>query len=896
MRQHGRVIGVSLVLAIVLSGVFIYNNAPYGDARDGRFTDRGLDLYFARSGHNGQSWASAYIFDGITYDRPDVLNTLSFDHTTRYVIIKNCVFINASGFDGVLGAAIKLSHCRNFRIENCRFVNCDAGILIEYSQDFEILNSHFQEIVGVGVQLSHVHQDIVKNNTFQQCGQGINISIGSHHTTLVFNNFTSNQIHAIDSSENQCLWSLDGLGNYWDNYLVKCPAANLTHNDARLEALIDPAVGGVFLGSDPYPINWGVSDKYPLIYLPKQLPEINVTAPSRGSVWGENSPAFDIRITGFLVTDAWYCIAGISGVFTIGSSGDFPIMGTKAFTGTLDETPWDNLTSGQIIVEFHAATWFGVENITEVVIVKDILPPIITILMPTVGTPYGSVPPPFSLSIAEDHLVSVWYTCNSGDATVTITELDGFISPFMWSVSGDGIAFIHFYASDSTGNIGTATVQLTKDTLPPNLFISAPIPNEVYGNASFEFHFNASDPQLVSAYVGITGQSPSVQFGSEGSYTALFPVINWASQPDGIVDLVFGAVDILGNVQEQNIVVNKDSTPPLPSFSFLHSNVAGELPPEIAWRADDANAIDRVWYIFGDNTTTHEVQLNAFTLTLDAIAWGQLGDGRIKVHLFARDICSNIGSITKIIVKDTSAPILHILDPVSGSIYGLMPPTFTIRVLDPTISTLVYRINGSLQACSVVLDPGHEQDLLVQFDSIWWSLLTSGDYIITFDASDLLQHHSLDSVLIKKDILPPSLVILLPLTGASVTATPPGFHVLASDSSYVHRVWYSLDGGSTITFLPLNSFEGFFASDKWGAVFNPGQNLTIVFWANDTLGNVACTSIIVKSEDSVFDPWDLFHGPGLFGFLLLVAIGFLGVIIILEVKYHHRASSRRGPL
>ncbi len=890
ISRYRRAIGVVLVLSMIFTGIAYYNVAPYADACNGHFSDRGLDAYFKNSGRDGLSWGSAYVFDGGQHSDSLQEFSMIFDHTTRHVIIKDYEFIDSSASDEVPGGAIKITHSQNIKIMGCRFNGGDAGVFIEYSQNLEISDSLFDSLAGTGLQMNHVHQVLVENNSFINNGMGIGISEGTHSTTLTLNNLTSNTVHAYDASQNACLWCYNGLGNYWDDYFRQIPNAAVSHANPNLDSMTEAIHGAVFIGLSPYLINSGTQDDFPLVFLPNSMPIINISLPVEGRVWGEESPEYNLIITGYLVTSAWYTFDNITN-YTIGGSSDFPFTSSKPFSGKINQSHWEMIVSGRVSISFYAKTWFGAEGVQQVHVDKDIVAPIISIGEPTPDHVFGSTPPTFSLSISEDHLAEMWYSCNSADVIVPFQGTAGTISTFYWGACGDRYVFIHFFARDVIGNIGSTTVRVRKDTVPPAILLALPTAGQVFGNSSVSYQFESLDIQLDSAWVAINGDR-IVEFGEEGIYAGVIPMNAWNACQDGPVDLCFGSNDTLGNVQEQPMTIYKDSMPPVVNFDFVHSDIEGRIPPEIFWTYNDASAVVAAWYTVGDSPDRYNIQVDAFTFTLDAAIWSTLPDGQVIVNLFVKDICGNIGSFSRFMIKDTSMPSIIITKPLPNEIYGRNSPSYEIHVADLALESIEYHLDGSQLCNHIAIESGYNGVFSGHFNNDWWNMLPDGVLNVTFEFSDVLGNAAVASVVIRKDTCPPIISIVQPVMNGVVSAIPPVFEVNASDPSYLHRIWYSLDGGRTLIFLPLNTFTGSFDYDRWGLTFEPGKNLTIVFWANDTLGNVACAAVILKCEE--LNSWDIFQGRGLFASLLVLSVALLVAIIVLEVKHHPKGGRRLG--
>ena len=140
--------------------------------------------------------------------------------------------------------------------------------------------------------------------------------------------------------------------------------------------------------------------------------------------------------------------------------------------GTIDPSYWDTIDHGLLPLTFFANDTSGNIGNLEVLIYKDIIAPIITILGPhpdywhiyledTYPNYWYSNPPTFELLINE-HCDRTWYTIDGGKHNITFTGLKGPINQNVWASMPDGEVTITFYAEDFGGNIGYAEVNVNK--------------------------------------------------------------------------------------------------------------------------------------------------------------------------------------------------------------------------------------------------------------------------------------------------------------------------------------------------------------------------------------------------------------------------------------------------
>ncbi|MFX1402275.1 MAG: ABC transporter substrate-binding protein [Promethearchaeota archaeon] len=101
----------------------------------------------------------------------------------------------------------------------------------------------------------------------------------------------------------------------------------------------------------------------------------------------------------------------------------------------------------------------------------DITPPIIVINEPDMGDEFTTTAPIYAIEITEPNLDSMWYTVDGGITNNTITSLAGTIDQTVWNNLPYGVVTITFYANDTYGNVGSASVLVYKNApvAPPGI-------------------------------------------------------------------------------------------------------------------------------------------------------------------------------------------------------------------------------------------------------------------------------------------------------------------------------------------------------------------------------------------------------------------------------------------
>ena len=191
------------------------------------------------------------------------------------------------------------------------------------------------------------------------------------------------------------------------------------------------------------------------------IPEVVINTPSPVLVYDESPPDYNISVNEQHLDTIWY---------TIGNNG---INFTIATNGTLDFDLWDQLLNGTHELKFFANDSAGNLGFSSVLIKKDILSPIITIIEPSINDVFGLIAPAFQIDVLEGHLDKMWYTIN-GDARNFIFDKIGLIDQILWDNLTNGQVTIKFYANDTQGNTNFTQITILKDiglsTRQPTIF------------------------------------------------------------------------------------------------------------------------------------------------------------------------------------------------------------------------------------------------------------------------------------------------------------------------------------------------------------------------------------------------------------------------------------------
>ncbi len=190
------------------------------------------------------------------------------------------------------------------------------------------------------------------------------------------------------------------------------------------------------------------------------------------------------------------------------------------------------------------------------------------------------------------------------------------------------------------------------------------------------------------------------------------------------------------------------------------------------------------------------------------------------------------------IVKFSPVPEFSFDAPLEGAIFGADSPSFnTTVVIDPglVLDESWYNVGSSS------INHSFTSNLLTMVDSVDWGAQLNGTMVLTFWANDTNGNLGTTSVLLGKDIESPTITSTGLVDGGIFGATPPELSLVVQEGN-LNDTWYSLDDGATNTSCSLVDS----LADQWG--YQPNGTVTIQFWANDTVGNLGTTSVIVGKD------------------------------------------------
>ena len=368
-------------------------------------------------------------------------------------------------------------------------------------------------------------------------------------------------------------------------------------------------------------------------------PAIIVNTPSDDDIFGYNAPSYDVSITDPNLDTMWYTL-------------DNGVINVQIFssTGFINQAVWNSKGSGSVSIRFYANDTMGNTDYTEVLVTKDLIDPIVSIISPSENEVFGADAPSFDISVTESNLDIMWYTLDGGLINTTFSSLTGTISQTEWDKKSTEDVIIRFYARDEAGNEDYADVIVSKDISIPIITINSPIIDEFFGFRPPQYDVTVVEPNIDTMWYTLDFGVTLIPFTE---FTGTIDQTEWDKFGDGIIVIRFYVRDNGENEAFAEVSVTKDLIAPVITINEPEfGEVFGDISPLYSISIDET-ILDSFWYSLDDGQTNYTI--SELTGGISQSAWNSLSDGHITLRFYAKDEAGNVGQSSVTITKSTSS-------------------------------------------------------------------------------------------------------------------------------------------------------------------------------------------------------------------------------------------------
>jgi len=582
----------------------------------------------------------------------------------------------------------------------------------------------------------------------------------------------------------------------------------------------------------PFTINFfandsagNVNNTYTLnLYKDIVTPTLNINSPANNTYWNV-IPNIQVTVSDTYFDAVWYVASGTKILLESGVSEPF------------NSSIWSTLPDeGLFTINFYANDSAGnVNNTYTLNLYKDVVTPTLSIDSPTDNT-YWNFIPNIQVTVSDMYFDAVWYVASGSKILLESGVSEPFDSSIWSGLSDESEFTINFYANDSAGNINnTYSFTLYKDIVAPRLIVQNPL-NHTYCNTPPPINITVYELDFYFLTYTVIGYTPDTIRIYNNTEVLLNEEI-WDKLSQGKFIISVTAYDNLDQTSDLIINVYKDTIAPSIMINSPVNNTFWNLAPSLNITAFDPN-LDSIWYsVYNVNITLQ----NSTIQQLNSSIWNGLPDeGEFEVQIYANDSFGHLNdNLTLTLYKDVVAPTLIINSPLNNT-YHKVAPIINVTVMDPYFHSLWYRVETQ----NIPLTNNTNQQL---DSSIWNGLPVEGEFIIYFYANDSTGNLNNSHIFrLHRDIRNPEITINNPNLNDFFGEPAPDFEIFVSELN-LNQTWYMLYNQ---TWNSLNySFTGLagkISQVAWNEFFN--GNITIRFYANDTLNNLNYTEVTIRKN------------------------------------------------
>ncbi|TFF99255.1 MAG: hypothetical protein EU540_07015 [Promethearchaeota archaeon] len=139
-----------------------------------------------------------------------------------------------------------------------------------------------------------------------------------------------------------------------------------------------------------------------------------------------------------------------------------------------------------------------------------------------------------------------------------------------------------------------------------------------------------------------------------------------------------------------------------------------------------------------------------------------------------------------------------------------------------------------------------------------WNQFENGMVTIRFFLNRTNGVMAFDDVIVEKDIIPPNITIIKPVMNQTFIDTSHRNFIIVVREKNRHKMWYRLFNGTYYTenrtFISNDTINGADWDKIWNSIWYE-ENFTIIFYCNDTAGNIGFANVTVIKSDVYYFGW-----------------------------------------
>ena len=187
----------------------------------------------------------------------------------------------------------------------------------------------------------------------------------------------------------------------------------------------------------------------------------------------------------------------------------------------------------------------------------------------------------------------------------------------------------------------------------------------------------------------------------------------------------------------------------------------------------------------------------------------------------------------KILGYDEFSPNIVINSPKEDEPFGSTAPSFDISIFEPNLNETWYTLDNGATNITFSGETG-------SINQTEWDKKADEQVTIIFYANDTLGKMGSAEVSINKDLSPPIIIINSPAENDYYGSVAPNYDLQILESN-LEDTWYTIDCG--VTNISFSGETGSINQTEWDK--KADEQVTIIFYANDALGNEASAEVNV---------------------------------------------------